>query len=209
MNYGECRDRALKLINQYSIAGTQIASSYNNQEDYILRVPSLINDAQLIIARGPRPIDEAVELNPASAVEVGCMYKYVLPEDLIEINPAGLRVITDTGMKLSARYTLLGSDYILVPKDLAGTIFLQYFRRPQLLAEKPLDTAPLDNIATAQEPIPYYVGAQLVIQDDAFVYASLYNSWLTKLTEIGKAPRPESHLVEDVYGMDMWGDGDV
>lgn len=31
MTYGEVRDRALKLVNQYSLAGAQIAESYNNQ----------------------------------------------------------------------------------------------------------------------------------------------------------------------------------
>lgn len=56
MNIKECKDAALKLINQYSIAGTQIALSYNNQADYILRMVELINSAQMEIAKTTKKI---------------------------------------------------------------------------------------------------------------------------------------------------------
>jgi len=209
MNYGEARDRALQLIDQYSISGTKIASSYNNQEDYILRVPGLINDAQLIIANGPRAIDEVLLLSSDNAVDVGTYYQFTLPEDMLDFNPGGLLVLDASGARYFTGFITLGEDYILVPKTLSGTAYLRYYRRPQLLPEKPLDTTPLDNIVIAQEPIPYYVAAMLVMRDDAFTYASLYNSWLDKISQIGKAPRPERGLVNDVYGMSAWGDGDV
>lgn len=56
MNLKECRDAALKLINQYSIAGSTIALSYNNQADYVLRTTELINDAQMEISKTTRKI---------------------------------------------------------------------------------------------------------------------------------------------------------
>lgn len=47
---------SLQLINQYSIAGQNIPSSYNNQQDYILRMTALINDAQNYIATTTKKI---------------------------------------------------------------------------------------------------------------------------------------------------------
>lgn len=202
MNYGEARDRALQFINQYSIAGTKIASSYNNQEDYILRIPGLVNDAQMIIASGPRRMEESVLLDPRDAADMGSMYRYTLPEDLMDFVPGGLLVMSDDGPGNFTGYTTLGEDYILVPKTLKSGAYLRYYRRPQFLDPKPLDTAPLDNVALAQEPIPYFVAAELVMRDDAFAYATLYNIWLDRLGTIGRLPRPERQLVQDVYG---WG----
>lgn len=56
MNIKECQDAALKHINQYSIAGSPIALSYNNQADYVQRMRDLINDAQMEIAKTTKPI---------------------------------------------------------------------------------------------------------------------------------------------------------
>ena len=50
MDYKWARDFTLELINQYSIAGGEIATTYNNQADYIRRIPKLLNDAQIYVA---------------------------------------------------------------------------------------------------------------------------------------------------------------
>lgn len=67
MNYGWARDYALELINQYSIAGTPIASSYNNQADYIHRIPKLLDDAQVYAATTTGKIREIVTLSSPTA----------------------------------------------------------------------------------------------------------------------------------------------
>ncbi len=56
MTYGEVKKAALLLINQYSIAGNEIANSYNNQEDYLKMIPSLVDAAEYEIATTMRPI---------------------------------------------------------------------------------------------------------------------------------------------------------
>ena len=43
MTYGQMRDRVLMLLNQYSIAGGKIRVTYNNQADYLARVPGAVN----------------------------------------------------------------------------------------------------------------------------------------------------------------------
>ena len=56
MNYGQVKRRALALAQQYSIAGVPVKESYNNQADALLKLPDLVNDAQLLIATTARPI---------------------------------------------------------------------------------------------------------------------------------------------------------
>ena len=46
MKYGELRDQVLKLLNQYTVAGAPVAETYNNQADYLKRIPSFANDAR-------------------------------------------------------------------------------------------------------------------------------------------------------------------
>ena len=50
MTYGQMRDRVLMLLNQYSIAGGKIRVTYNNQADYLARVPGAVNEALPIAA---------------------------------------------------------------------------------------------------------------------------------------------------------------
>ena len=41
MTYGQLKADVLRLIHQYSIAGNKVATTYNNQQDYLNRIPSL------------------------------------------------------------------------------------------------------------------------------------------------------------------------
>ena len=62
MTYGEVKRAALLLINQYSIAGREIAASYNNQEDYIRMIPALVDAAMMEIATTVKPIPATKEV---------------------------------------------------------------------------------------------------------------------------------------------------
>ena len=59
MKYGEVCNAALQLMNQYSLAGDNIPTTYNNQADYYRRMAELVDDAQMVIAAGPRRIRAA------------------------------------------------------------------------------------------------------------------------------------------------------
>ena len=207
MTYGECRDRALQLINQYTLGGQKIAPSYNNQEDYILRIPSLINDAQMSIADTTKGIKTSVFLDRDTAEYAAHMYRFMLPEDLMSICGHGLLVITDGQAKHCSTYTRMGGDYLLVPDSIKGDIYLEYFRRPQMLPIRPADDHPLDNTADAQSAIPYFVAAMLALQDDAFAYNALLGMWNTKLSMLSEAPYAERETIEDVYDIGGMYDG--
>ena len=54
--------------------------------------------------------------------------------------------------------------------------------------------------------IPYYVAAHLVMEDDAFRYASLYNEFENKVARMTPAPYTEIQEVYDAYG--TWDGGE-
>ena len=83
MNYGEIRDASLQLIGQYTIAGTIYAPSYNNQQDYLNKIPFLINDCLIYMATTVRRYPAQVTLGPNDGEEYGNWRRYVLPEDLL------------------------------------------------------------------------------------------------------------------------------
>lgn len=203
MTYGDVRDTTLKIINQYTRIGNRINLTYNEQDDVVNRIPAFANDAQLIIARGPRPIEASQQLNPPEAKPIGQHLLFTLPEDLIDIQPGGLLIIGRHGLTRSSDYKQMDDDHILVPRELFrhGTVpMLQYYRRPQRLSDSPADDDPMDNVATAQEPIPYYCAAQIMLTDgEAYVHSVLFNMWQDKLNELAKPPQAEHNVIHDVY----------
>lgn len=205
MTYGEARDKTLQLINSYSLGGRVIESSYNEQQDYLNRIPGLLNDAMMFIAMNIRPIQAQESLDYKYAERVGGMYRFDLPTDFYEIDTAGLLVVSDCATYRCTSYTMASDDSILVPW-LDGDVLLLYHRLPTLLPDKPADDAKLSGEKAVQYVLPYYAAAQLLLQDDAYAYTQLYNEWTTRVAQLRPAPRPEYGLVEDVYGTDSWGD---
>lgn len=200
MTYGEVRDRALKLVNQYSLAGAQIAESYNNQADYVMRVPELVDDAQMVIASGPRPIRESKVLERSQAKEYGEMLEYRLPGDLMQIAPGGLLVLDGERFYYESGYAQPDDKRILLPRSITGTIRLEYYRRPRQITPDQEDADELDNSPLTHNAIPYYVAAHLVLQDDAFAYSALYNEWQNQLNGMYQRPQPHRGRVQNAYG---------
>ena len=62
MVYRELKNQVLKLLNQYTMAGAAVSDLYNNQMDYINRIPGLANDAMMEIATTVRKIPATMEL---------------------------------------------------------------------------------------------------------------------------------------------------
>ncbi len=205
MTYGEARDKTLQLINSYSLGGRLIESTYNEQQDYLNRIPGLLNDAMVFIAMNIRPIQAQEVLSYSDAEIVGSMYQFDLPSDFYEIDTAGLLVVSDDASYRCTKYRLVSDEYILLPA-LEGEVTLLYHRMPKLLPAKPAEDAKLPVEKAVQYVLPYYAAAQLLLQDDAYAYTQLYNEWTTRVAQLRPAPRPEYGLVEDAYGMDSWGD---
>lgn len=205
MNYGQLRNFSLQLIDRYSIAGAVIAGSYNNQQDYINRIPALVNDGLIYISSSVRRIPAQKLIDPAQGERYGEYLRFLLPEDCLMVRPGGmLRPLSKDGHRC-VNYFLQEPDMLLVSRELKEPVVLEYYRRPQLLPEKPADEQGIDAGIDVQMALAYYTAAHLVMQDDAFAYASLYNEFENKLARLIVQPQTEIAPIFDSYGMDRWG----
>lgn len=137
MTYRQLKDNILRLINQYSIAGNKVSTTYNNQQDYINRIPPLVNDGLVYIATTARRLREVVDLsNPA---EMGKWLVYTLPDDFWQLCPSGIIYVDANGnVSRTSRYKLMGENKVAVPKP-GREIKVEYFRYPVLLRDAPED----------------------------------------------------------------------
>lgn len=208
MTFAQARDMALNLIHQESIAGTVIPGSYNNQQDYLNKIPGLINAAQVDIATTTKPIPAEVTLGELEREDANGWYKYTLPDDLWQRRGSGLLVPAPRrpGPYFHKGYTrvnfplrMVGNEYLMLPQRLPDETVLEYFRYPKDLPDTPADDDLLDNVPEAQMAVPYYVAAYTVIYDDAFLYASLKNEYEAKKASMHDLVRTEVDPIMDVY----------
>ena len=220
MTYEQVEKQVLQLLNQYTVAGAPVAESYNNQKDYLLRIPGLVNDAMMEIATTVKKIQEVVDLDTLSCEVIGDKLRYELPEDFYQFKTGDtfVTVMDDGRMLHTNRYSIQGRNYMLVPRDEvdSGAFHtITYYRYPHLLSDKPDADEELDNTVDTHFAIPYYVAAFLVIHDDNFQFASFYNKYEDKLQKMSPGLSVEMTqasdasggvFVHDGYGMGyIWG----
>lgn len=63
MNYGQIKHATMQLVYSDTIAGEDIASTYNNQADYLKAIPALVNDCEMYIATTVKRIPKLVPLS--------------------------------------------------------------------------------------------------------------------------------------------------
>lgn len=204
MNYGWARDFTLELINQHSVAGIKIPETYNNQADYTNRIPKLLDDAQHYVATTTGKIRELANLEELPRNERGAWYIYTLPANCWQVCSGGLVRFDGPQLHRYHQYRLIGNHQLAVPKTLDGTMSVEYYRYPVKLGNDPKDTTPLDNTEEAQRALPYYAAAHLVMQDNAFAYASLFNEFEAKLARLAEVLQAEPTVVEDAYSAAEW-----
>ena len=134
MLYSEIKRETLGHINQYSMAGAPVSPAYNNQEDYLLRLPVLINEGVLNIRTLVKP--EPVVFRLTSGDDVGDMTRYELPEDFWSLKTGGVSVVRNNRFEKTNQYRLYGKKHILIPQNDPGSYTIEYYRYPNRL---PLD----------------------------------------------------------------------
>ena len=219
MTYGQVKNQVLQLLNQYSVAGTTVAPSYNNQQDYLNRIPALVNDAMLEIATTVRKIpavltllvtdpdgDENEDVPAATYEEFGDRYRFTMPNDFYQFMTGETMVTTQDGHVFHTnRFQTEGQKYLLIPKKEIepGRVYtITYYRYPTMLSATPEATDELDNVVETHYAIPFYVAAFLVIYDDNFQFSAFYNKYEDKLQKMGPGVTAEAAAVGDVYGFD-------
>jgi len=200
MNYGQVKRAVLQLLNQYSIAGTQVPGSYNNQQDYLERIPGLVNDAVMEIATTARKIPATLRLGDMPSMELEDEVEYKLPEDFYQFVSGSVMRTVDGRTLHTNVYALRERKYLRVPKEEAGDYEVGYYRYPSLLGENPRDEDRLDNEPETHYAIPFYVAAHLVVHDEAFLYQVFYNKYEDKLAKMGPGVSAEVRPVADSYG---------
>lgn len=202
MLYSEIKREVLGHIDHYSMAGTPVAASYNNQADYLSRIPLLINEGLVNIRTLCKPSPVVLPLE--NGEEYGGMMRYELPEDFWSLKTGGVSVIRNGQFHKTNEYRLQGKKYILIPKtDAAYTV--EYYKYPnQLPIDKTLtDDFELEEDIEVIQTATYYAAANLVMREDEFMYASLYNDYESRLSRISPGITVEVQQVEDAYLFNM------
>ena len=200
MTYKQLRDDTLRLLNQYSVAGAEVSPNYNNQADYLKRLPSLLDDGQMLIATTVRPITELLELKPWAAARMGKWLRFALPDDFYRLSGRGLAVVQGGDCFRSHEFQLLGDAGLLVPESLFGFVALEYFRYPYPFGTEPEEDDPADNAPDTHVLLPYYAAAHLAMHDDSFLYASLLNEFEARLERLRQPATAQRLSVRDCYG---------
>ena len=204
MTYQECKNQVLKLLNQYTIAGSPVATTYNNQSDYIQRIPSLINDAMMEISTTVRKIEMhytlSNKLDPVSSPEE---YRFQMPANFFQFK-SGDSFLAFQKTQHFQKYVYRGKDYVILPKELVDddVPIVFYYRYPVLLPEDDASIEPdteLDNTLEVHRAIPYYVAGMLAMHDDPFLASSLMNAYEDKLAKMEPQITAETAPVQDAY----------
>ena len=178
LKYSDIKREVLSHINQYTMAGSQVAPSYNNQADYLNRIPILLNEALVNIRTLVKPIPVVMALSHGE--RYGGMLRYDLPGDFWRLRSGGVTVIQGGQFRRTNQYRLQGRKYILAPDD-GGSYTVEYDRYPEQL---PLDNTLTDDYEVEEDPeviqtATYYASAYLVLQEDDYIvlHSSTHNDF--------------------------------
>ena len=205
MTYGQFKDRVLQLIFSYSIAGDNIELSYNNQADYVKMIPALLNSCQSYIYQ-IKKIEDSIMLKDLDWEDMdGDLRMYFLPDDCLKMKPG---LIMPRHHRYQGRvferfngYRLFGGDRFIAPKNLPEDTIMEYWKRGLPIPDNPPDSYVLKNPDEVNDIMPFYVAAFVVMYDDAFRYAALYNEFETRLQRLMLNPAyTEVNEIFDVYG---------
>lgn len=202
MTYGELKTKVLNLIFSYSIAGDEIKLSYDNQADYINMIPPLLSSVQAYIYQ-IKKIRDSILLRDLEKEDLGSSYMYNLPDDCIKVVPGIIIPNSKTYGPVFTRrmdYKLFGGTKMLVPKTYPDNAILEYEKRAVPIPQNVPDHYVLKNTEEVNEIIPFYIAAFVVLYDDPFRYAALYNEFETRLQRLEtNPPYVELNEVKDAY----------
>ena len=195
MTYGELKDAVLQLLNTYSVAGSKVELTYNDQADLIARIPALTRDALFYLATTVRRLRAVAALtNPET---LGEWMVYDLPDDCYQLCGGLLR--TDGGPRRVCSYQVLAGNQVAVSKEDAGILLAEYFRYPAVPSGILADDAVLDCPPEAVGAVACYVAAHLAMEDNNYLHGALYNEFEMKLLRLQEGQFLECGVTEDVY----------
>ena len=196
MTYGELKDYVLQLLNSYSVAGKEVALTYNDQADLIARIPALTRDGLYYVTTTVRRLRAAAVLSRPE--KLGGMLVYDLPGDCFQLCGGLLRVENGSVQRLR-NYQILGGRQVLLPPCTDGTILAEYFRYPAVPEGVPEDSEALDCPPEAQAAVACYVAAHLAMEDNNYLHGALYDEFERKMLRLQEGQYLECGVTEDAY----------
>lgn len=201
MRYSDIKRETLSHINQYTMAGDPISPFYNNQADYLKRIPVLINEALVSIRTLVKP--DPVVLPLTYGEKYGDMVRYRLPNDFWSLKTGGVTVVAAGRFRKTNEYQLQGKKYILVPQELADRVTVEYYKYPPQLPLDAADDFNLDEEIDVLQAATYYAAANLVLHDDETMYSYLFNDYESRLSRLSNGVTVEVQPVQDSYAFYM------
>ena len=209
LSFGLIKRAVLELINQATIAGAEVPLSYNNQADYVRRIPNLINQAVMKIRTTLKPDLRTAELSDGERGDGGTLYP--LPPDCRALVSGGVWRGTAGDSQAGERhfpmertndYRLMGRSILILSPDGGPKprYFVEYQAYPVQLPADPGDEFRLEETPEVIQAAEYYAAAQLIMMEDEFSYASLMNEYESRLAAMAPPPAAQVHPVRDVYG---------
>ena len=185
MTYGELKKRVLQLILSYSVAGSEIPATYNNQADYLAMIPGLVNNGQMDIATSVKRLPAQVLLEDLETETINGRVMYKLPADCWIPFTGGLLYERSRRYERFFGYRFIGNAIELRCYAPEGLI-LEYWRYPVLIDSLTVDSTELDNTPDVHECLVFYVAAHLLAYDDPYrytVFKNMYEERMSRLRE--------------------------
>ena len=198
MTYGELKNRVLELVFSYSVAGSQIPASYNNQADYLAMIPGLVNSGQTDIATSVKRIPAVAFLDDLEIEQAGEFLLYKLPSDCWLPFTGGLLLPGSRGYDRYFGYRFIGGS-IELPVRAPSGLALEYWRYPETVSSGTADSTELDNTPDVHECLVFYVAAHLLAYDDAYRYTAFLSMYEERRKRLREPVWLEPGIIEDVY----------
>ena len=185
MTYGELKKRVLQLIFSYSVAGSEIPATYNNQADYLAMIPGLVNNGQMDIATSVKRLPAQAALSDLETETVNGRLLYKLPADCWIPFTGGLLFERSRRYERFFGYRFI-SGFIELQRCAPSGLLLEYWRYPELIDSLTSDSTELDNTPDVHECLVFYVAAHLLAYDDPYrytVFKKMYEERMSRLRE--------------------------
>lgn len=208
MKFSDFTDLVLQHLDQYSVAGTQIPATYNNQADDTARICSLANIALRTIATQGAPMLASIDPNAEDFTgksDAGNGYtKIKMPADFIRLSGTGMPRFSPDGYDRNMHFRFISQNEIVVKTSELPGLIITYYRLPRKIQGHPGEV--LDASEMAADCASFYVAAQLARQDSPYAYQALYNEFETMMARLRPPAMAELSRTEDAY---QWGNFNV
>ena len=185
MTVGELKKRVLQLVFSYSVAGSEIPATYNNQADYLAMIPGLVNDGQMDIATSVKRLPAQVLIDDLETETVNGRVLYKLPANCWMPFTGGMLFERSRRYERFFGYRFV-SGFIELQRCAPGGLLLEYWKYPALIDAATPDNTELDNTPDVHECLVFYVAAHLLAYDDPYrytVFKNMYEERMSRLRE--------------------------